>query len=827
MRTKLLVAAHLALLALAVAGYCLVHQNPNFGSGLSGLYTSDFSDTPACAAMIDADAHSIFRHVFLKNIFESDGELDLAMEVLSVQTGPGQEAEYTIDQMVRYAKNRGYYLTEAFAVTGGDPEAHKNDATFHVNWRSYNPTPQYSGPGDAFETLEQLSVEVLALLGEYYASEAKLINRPSNLYFAVTYESPGEDPIHYGNTGSKTLSELKSLGAYVYTTGKSLDVESDMSAPPRQVMSLLESNNPFQNSESSFILALDTTYPAEDAYRIANASFQEDHQDYVTGYFMLVAGVLGMALSLVGVFAAMWLGCAPKRSDGAVDGAASAFRSTAFCVEDALILCGVILWFGFTYLLRSANYFMHIFVPIPDWPFAQQLYLFLWLYICLLFLVVFLAGKAFSRSVLSHSRICRLFADIRGYLDGSPFAVQATLLFFAYILVSGIIAGAMWYAYPHREMRLFSILFFSGAPLLVFWNVFALYTLLRQAASRQRLSDAIRQISAGNTDVQIDLAGVSQSDKALAIQVNRIGDVLEEAIREKVKSERLKADLITNVSHDIKTPLTSIINYVDLLKREHIRDEKVSGYLEILDQKSQRLKTLTEDLVEASKASSGNIQLQLSRIDYTEMVLQTIGEFGETFAKRSLTLVANVSPDPLYIEADGRRLWRVLENLFNNAFKYSMAGSRVYVDLFVRGAPDAHPMAVFSIKNVSEYPLNISPDELTERFVRGDISRTTEGSGLGLSIAKSLTDLQRGDFQLFIDGDLFKAEVAFPLLGAQAKSNLEDTPNAAKIAPAAGPPSQAKSNHEGSATDEPDTGQGTGDSVSKSKDEPAYGDTAD
>lgn len=197
---------------------------------------------------------------------------------------------------------------------------------------------------------------------------------------------------------------------------------------------------------------------------------------------------------------------------------------------------------------------------------------------------------------------------------------------------------------------------------------------------------------------------------------------------------------------------------MDLIKREGIKDEKILGYLEVLEQKSHRLKTLTEDLVEASKASSGNLKLEILNIDFVELIQQTNGEFEEKFSLRHLELVSSLPDESIFIEADGRYLWRVLENLYNNAFKYAMEHSRVYVDMIKED-----DMVIFTMKNISENPLNIKADELTERFVRGDVARTTEGSGLGISIAKSLTELQGGQFNLYIDGDLFKASVAFPV----------------------------------------------------------------
>ena len=221
----------------------------------------------------------------------------------------------------------------------------------------------------------------------------------------------------------------------------------------------------------------------------------------------------------------------------------------------------------------------------------------------------------------------------------------------------------------------------------------------------------------------------------------------------------MRTELITNVSHDIKTPLTSIINYVDLIKKEQPENEKINEYVAVLDRQSSRLKKLIEDLVEASKASSGSLKVELSECDAGVLRSQTVGEFDERRKKAELTPVLTVPDMPVKIMADGRHLWRVLENLTSNVCKYSLPGTRVYMDLTVRNGK-----AVITFKNISKYPLNISGDELMERFVRGDTSRNTEGSGLGLSIARSLTELQGGDMKIDIDGDLFKATLKFDLI---------------------------------------------------------------
>ena len=202
---------------------------------------------------------------------------------------------------------------------------------------------------------------------------------------------------------------------------------------------------------------------------------------------------------------------------------------------------------------------------------------------------------------------------------------------------------------------------------------------------------------------------------------------------------------------------------MDLLKREDIQNERAKNYIAILEDKALRLKHLTDDLVEASKISSGNVKLELTRINFQELINQTNGEFSEKFEDKGLRFVVSMPEEPVVIEADGRRLWRIIENLYNNAAKYAMPNTRVYVELTIVGH-----MVRFSIKNISEQPLNIEAGELTERFIRGDVARSTEGSGLGLSIAKNLTELQKGRFDIYLDGDLFKVTIIFPEAPARA-----------------------------------------------------------
>ena len=271
------------------------------------------------------------------------------------------------------------------------------------------------------------------------------------------------------------------------------------------------------------------------------------------------------------------------------------------------------------------------------------------------------------------------------------------------------------------------------------------------------LKKAGQQLAEGNYNEKIDTTRMYWEFKSHAENLNSIGDGLSKEVAQRMKSERLKTELITNVSHDIKTPLTSIINYADLLQKAKTEEERAE-YLAVLERQSQRLKKLTEDLVEASKASTGNMSVNLAPTNTQEIINQSYGEYSSKLEAGRLNTVINIPEPAPVVMADGRLLWRVIDNLFNNVVKYALPDTRVYVDVRTEGAA-----AVISMKNISRAALNVSAEELMERFVRGDASRHTEGSGLGLNIAKSLTELQHGEFSISTDGDLFKAEIRLPL----------------------------------------------------------------
>ena len=297
----------------------------------------------------------------------------------------------------------------------------------------------------------------------------------------------------------------------------------------------------------------------------------------------------------------------------------------------------------------------------------------------------------------------------------------------------------------------------DGGPavLLILFNIFVVLAMVWGAAQMKKLQQAAKALAEGDLEHHLDTAGMYWHFKRHGEDLNAIAGGMNKAVEQRMRSENLKTELITNVSHDIKTPLTSIVNYVDLLQKPHTEAEGIQ-YLEVLHRQSMRLKKLTEDLVEASKASTGNIPVELTKLNVMELINQAVEEYRERLEAEKLEVVTSVRGD-LNVTADGKLLWRVLDNLLGNVAKYALSGTRVYVT-----ARKQNANVIIAIKNISRDSLNVDTDDLMERFVRGDLSRHTEGSGLGLNIARSLVRLQNGSFDLTIDGDLFKAEITLP-----------------------------------------------------------------
>ena len=503
----------------------------------------------------------------------------------------------------------------------------------------------------------------------------------------------------------------------------------------------------FDIKDFVFAVSVDTEFSVADSM----ADEAESYETYSKLMFPMLAGaIFGSVLWLIGM---VWLtvtaGRKPKDEEIHLNGFDRWYTEIAAGAVIGIWLAGTII--SGTLIANSSLGYSHAVVTVIVTCLICGTYTMAWFLIGYLSLVRRIkAGTLWKnsliRTVLKWIGKCsgKLSDFARAFSRNTAEKIKVLLVGGAFLFLQFLIIGCI----------------FGGAEVfllaLMAVDVAAMIFVIRKADGLDLIMDGLKKISDGELQYKIKIDTLTGKQKVMAEYINNIGSGLDAAVENSLKKERMQTELITNVSHDLKTPLTSIINYVDLMKRENPTDPKIQEYLRILDEKSQRLKVLTEDVVEASKASTGNIKLEMNDIDFVEMVQQVIGEFEEKFQERNLTMMVHFTDEPSIIYADGQKMWRVLENVFGNVVKYAMEGTRVYAEI-----SNQNKKVIFSLKNISAQPLNFSADELTERFIRGDVARNTEGSGLGLSIAKSLTELQGGEFKLHLDGDLFKVIITF------------------------------------------------------------------
>lgn len=749
---------HVIFACIALVGIGFMYLNSNYGRGLDWLKQETFEQSQEFNKKIQDDISNIFNYIKYQEYFETNGEVDYNKIVLEVTSGPGGDRSFTLNDIILYGKSLGYYLDESdnYALKVNEEIlneelAKEEQENYYIRWRCYQTTEELTGPEQSYSTLADLTLEILKRYSSYYSVYSRLMSDFTNLYYRIAFYSKNEN-IYQIHTNAPEMSDddMMAMGRYIYYNGDSNDlaVRTNFDSTFPSIPALMIKINPYNSTKNYAVIGLDTSYKANDDYSQAYASYSHSRETFITGIYMTMIGLFVSLLTMIFLIFA-------SGHNSLSDPEINLYPIDKLKTDFMLLLMIFLSYLCVRLAAPTVSKLFHLVVASNYWDRANRMVMFSVIYFCGLLVFFSLIRRYKSNTLWSNSFLC----DLTDALSESTFKYRLTL---SYILYLGcnvfMITMGAFFILLHKDSALHSIPFIIMAVIWILGNLIVFYYLYINAEQTDKIHEAIEKLASGETSYKVDAAQFTSLEANLAEGLNRISDGLETALAEQVKSERLKADLITNVSHDIKTPLTSIINYVDLIKREKIENPTVQRYLEVLEQKSQRLKTLTEDLVEASKASSGNIKLEMNDIDLVELVQQTNGEFEDKYAASRLELISTLPNEVIMIEADGRRLWRVLENLYNNACKYAMENTRVYV-----GIEDLGSEVVFSIKNVSAAPLNFNPDELTERFVRGDMSRTTEGSGLGLSIAKDLTHLQGGHFQIYIDGDLFKAEVRFQI----------------------------------------------------------------
>lgn len=694
-------------------------------------------------------------------LFEVDGAYapDKGIDIQSY----GTESSYVQDMNTTYSLDS---LLE-FARSGGLASLHEAiSAAVTAESEGQNAGEMLAGKADQLETIYPVTGISLAECSRWYSDPANFVlsmyirldevctsiyNRyqeyttlqeeswskeaPSNLRYCIENTATGD---LYTNTGMETYEEavaaIQADSDFIslYEGERSFDI---MVTNPDHVLNQDAQEwfmvKRYVNTNERVFLAVDIAYPVSDALQIYAGYFAR-REEMVN---MSLFGAFFCALVILGGFVVSMMAA------GWQEGRVTPVLQPADHVPTELA-AGVYMILAVLYVIVFGSREV-----TADSIFAGE-----WIPVAVIVSSAYLVFLSASTSLIRRIRtktlwsnsICRMLI-----LTWQRVTTTRTASVRLLILYIGFFSLNFMFPLVFERVGIFMTFVLDMAALLY---------LLRDMAGKKTVWEGIHQISAGDLDYRIDTSALQGENFEMATAVNEMGDGLQKAVDSIVKNERLKAELITNVSHDLKTPLTSIVNYVDLLKRENLEGERVQHYIEVLDQKSQRLRQLTEDLVEASKISSGNVELQMMRMQFQSMISQAYGEFQERLEEKGLTPVWEMDREPIAIMADGRQLWRILENLLGNIYKYALENTRIDITLHRMG-----DMAVFSIENTSREKLTVDAEELMGRFVRGDKSRNTEGSGLGLSIAQSLTQLQGGLFELHVDGELFRVTIQFPV----------------------------------------------------------------
>ena len=616
------------------------------------------------------------------------------------------------------------YQSEEYILNGGTLKEDEILAreenlfsNFEYNSKSYNPNLSNAENYEIFKEvyaakIAQLRDELIKEDLRYYNSA---LQRLTNYQGLIYYAKIGEKEL--SKSPNNTKEYFQSHPSYMLFEGINQAVFPSEVKENNLYPWLISSINQLE-SKDIFYIAFTEEYLNS---RIAE---WKENKLLTTNSLYQIAG-LSFGLAIAFIYLVLVIGRKPKEDQKGVH--LNVVDRIYNDVNIGMCFLLIALWFGIIAALDHYKIYQLIF------PFTMLIAT-----LCLI-LLLSLIKHLKNRTFIKHSLIYKLFHN---------FVYKLFRNFFKFIRD----------IYNSGSVGVKAVLIVIGYPIIVAITIFifpitlgvAAWLTMKKVKEFKVIKEGVKQVKNGDIHHKINLSGEGELAN-LAADINNITDGLSKAVENETKSERLKAELITNVSHDIRTPLTSIITYVDLLKNKQEQD-KINSYLEILDQKSQRLKVLTDDLFEAAKASSGAMPVNFEKIDISALLTQGLGELDDKIQECKLEFRIKHPKDKVYINADGKLFWRAVENLLSNIFKYALQGSRVYIDI-----QDLGTEISMIIKNISACELNISADELMERFRRGDEARSSQGSGLGLSIAKSLIELQKGSFNIEIDGDLFKA----------------------------------------------------------------------
>ena len=806
-----IVAAFIAFVfAFSLAGSNIIIQGIG-GSYSYNLYESDknrnYEESYLFNNILGNNISDVLRHVAIKSQMETDGQYDSLKKIdvtAYVNRGANLPSDYVtavyyLSDLIKWAQSGFKYETKNFTeeesaaflsetttythlknngFSGGmnsylNSQIDGNSLTFTI---SGNSTPKEGGEHTylipRYQTVDGKNIEDIVSTWEEYSLVSAYVEEAAN-DLLTNYEEyvKAEEYFDYSNTnlryyivrtingktdvftnvsaltGETTGKNIKAIfedyGKYIYYCPYEIIYETNTLIKESVLRNIIKTFSYAYPDQIKMYIAVDTENPVVDSFTYGKDNFYRFMPYKSQLYILGIAAVLIYLCMFVIYIRLMNKQMALENSEEA-----KPERSGLF--TEAILLIGLLIMAVpalCLYVYRFINGNILDLIKLTTFPYICGVCGFV-ISVGLTFAVYGLIRKAKTKSAFKDSFLKAFILAVKNLItnttDNANVIIRTWIPFLFFVAMNILLTR----------------IGIAGIIIAVLLDILVGIYLYRQNLDRDKIISVISDIKNGNVKSKVDIKELHSDNIALAEAVNSIGEGIDEAVNTSMKDEKLKADLITNVSHDIKTPLTSIINYVDLIKREDIDNQRIKEYVDVLEVKSQKLKQLTEDLVEASKISSGNISIQLSRINFVELVNQTIGEFYEKLEGSKLQVIFKPEEQNMSIMADSRHWWRVIENLLNNVCKYALSGTRVYLDMHFETLENVRKV-VFSIKNISAKELNIDASELSERFIRGDESRTTEGSGLGLSIAKNLTTAQGGTFDIKLDGDLFKVIISF------------------------------------------------------------------
>ena len=590
--------AHLFFLILGLIGISLMYINGNFGLGLTGIGSVPYEDTAEFNTQFNNDLNDIFLYMEYQDVFGADSSIDLSRRMLKMTFGPSETENFSLSSLISYLESMGYQLDDDFNCQKvSEPADGVKSREGYVEWSVQEPQRIYSyrSASRKRSTLEDAAVEIMDTLHRYYTVYNRFVANPSNLHFKIQYTEPDSDQsetTQFTNTDSLTPENVKEYGRYAYLPGNSVFYDTNMKAIPLSSISALASNNPYTGSDYYLLIGIDTNYPVTDLYARTHTAYLHRQHLYLTGFALTIFATIGLLLSFLFLFRVS--GYQSYRSfDVTLHGFDKSGTETGIVFFAAMTAIALVV--SDLILIRI----LHLVIPSQYWYFSDHSLQALVLYLGGLLLFFSLLRRYRAGTLWTSSLICRIQKKMLILKTRQNFRSRLGIGFVLYLAINTALISLAWYFWDRVYASLYVVYLLTGLTVLVFllFNLWIFYILFRQAIEQESIRDAVQQLSTGETSYQLNLDEFDGPELTLAEGLNNISSGLETALQEKMKSERLKTNLITNVSHDIKTPLTSIINYVNLMKREHIEDARINAYLDVLDQKSQRLKTLIEDLV--------------------------------------------------------------------------------------------------------------------------------------------------------------------------------------------------------------------------------------